>query len=389
MRQGTRPANIIAVDWGKEIRKRAAYLASLDRHEVSRLEFDGSLSHLLQIAENLKPPVLIGIDAAIGFPYEAWRKLVDRLPIQNDNFIDFLFGPDLPQDFFEPVSTPEDWSPVRPFIRPPRQWSRKAFEVASKDGFYRVIDSRLHGSPIFITSGMPGTVASGTLALWKELIGLSRSKDFRVWPFHGNLQDLMDTGLPVIAEIYPKACYGLALSGSIPASLVSLAKTKEPARKSAVSQLVNCGWVKQSNVVLRDQDVAISNEDDFDACISAAALLRLFLQSEHRFDSPDVQYLFIEGDVLGSVYIADGKLESFEGTKSSRKTREPKRLKKATKYFACPIKGCQKIFRNTRSGWDAHVGSLKRHPDWHTEMTEKAERIRLFREEFSDWFSTK
>jgi hypothetical protein len=386
MRQGTRPANIIAVDWGKETRKRAAYLASLDRREVSRLEFDGSLSHLLRIAKNLKPPVLIGIDGAIGFPRGAWRQLVDLLSIQTVNFIDFLFGPDLPQDFFEPVSTPEAWTPARPFIRPPRLWSRKAFEIASQDGFYRAIDTRLQGSPIFITSGMPGTVGSGTLALWKELIDLSMSKDFRVWPFHGNLQSLLETGHPVIAEIYPKACYGLALSESLPVPLLSLAKTKESARKIAVSQLENCGWVKPSKVILKDQDAALANEDDFDAWISSTALLRLFLQSEHRLDSPDVQHPFIEGDVLGAAYISDGKLESFKGSKGSTETQKSKRLIQAPESFPCPIDGCPKMFQNTRGGWDAHVGSLKRHPDWHPEITEKAERIHLFREEFSDWF---
>ena len=59
---------IIAVDWGKDLRKRSAYHSELTSRKISRLAFDGSLNNLLEYASAAEEPVLIGIDAAIGFP---------------------------------------------------------------------------------------------------------------------------------------------------------------------------------------------------------------------------------------------------------------------------------------------------------------------------------
>ena len=42
--------NIIAVDWSLDARKRSAYRAELSTLRISRLPFDGSLSHLLEYA---------------------------------------------------------------------------------------------------------------------------------------------------------------------------------------------------------------------------------------------------------------------------------------------------------------------------------------------------
>jgi hypothetical protein len=56
------------------------------------------------------------------------------------------------------------------------------------------------------------------------------------------------------------------------------------------------------------------------------------------------------------------------------------------KSFPCPIDGCEKIFQKTRGGWDAHVGSLKQHPQWYPEVIEPMQRTELFRREFTDWF---
>ncbi len=56
------------------------------------------------------------------------------------------------------------------------------------------------------------------------------------------------------------------------------------------------------------------------------------------------------------------------------------------KEYSCPIPGCQKVFRDSRGGWDAHIASLKKHPEWHPEIDDLYERKALFKAEFSDWF---
>jgi len=92
-------------------------------------------------------------------------------------------------------------------------------------------------------------------------------------------------GKPVIAEIYPKACYGLALADFLPARLLSIAKTKAPSRRKAIAALQQCAWLAREHVRIHDIEAALESEDDFDAQLSAAALARLALENA-PFDSP-------------------------------------------------------------------------------------------------------
>ena len=50
--------------------------------------------------------------------------------------------------------------------------------------------------------------------------------------------------------------------------------------------------------------------------------------------------------------------------------------------YPCPIPGCSKIFRRSRGGWDAHVGSLRIHPDWHPDVSNPEERKWIFKAEY-------
>ena len=299
--------NIVAVDWGKQPNKRAAYRAYLAERRVFRLAFDGSLSSLVDQAVSLPPPVLLGVDAAIGFPEAAWEGLAAALGARPAHFVDFLLGPSLPADFFEPVATPDAWTPLRPFIRPPRgRWSLKAFVDASTDGIHRRIDRRLNGNPPFVTSGLPGSVGSGTRALWQELIALGSGSPVRVWPFNGPLESLLTSGSPVLAEIYPKACYGIALGATLPAPLRSIAKTREPARREALAELRASAWVSAHGVELHDLEAAESNEDAFDALVSAAALMRAALENA-PLEHPDDATSKAEGGILASPCVVAGK----------------------------------------------------------------------------------
>lgn len=292
--------NIIAVDWGKDARTRAAYRADLEKRVISGLPFDGSLAHLIEYAATLEPPVLIGIDAAIGFPAAAWQRLSTQAPHGAATFLDFLLGPSLPGAFFDPVRTPEEWTPHRPFVQAPTgRWSLTAFVEASEGGFCRQIDQRLNGNPIFLTSGIPGSVGSGTRALWRELIAFATKTRFRVWPFHGPLGTLLEGSNLVIAEMYPKACYGIALAEALPTALMTIAKTRRPARQSAVGKLLASDWIASRKIAVKDLDAAVSSEDDFDALLSAAALLRLVLENA-PIESPTTVDAIAEGGVLGA-----------------------------------------------------------------------------------------
>lgn len=376
---------IIAVDWGKAHEKRSAFLADTNTATVRHFPFDGTLSDLLDQSTSITKPVLIAIDAAIGFPVRSWQRLMVESGGRFDTFLDFLLSSSLPSEFFDPVRFPVDWKPTRPFISPPPgKWKLSAFVEASNGGFYRRIDASLQAQPIFVASGIPGSVGSGTRALWQEIVAIEDSQSFRVWPFQGDLDSLLQSGKPVIAEIYPKACYGIALAPSLPAPLRTIAKTQSGPREDALKDLLEAEWVVHRGVTLLDTDMAAESEDHFDALISAVALLRLFLERA-PLESHDTVDPVSEGGVLGAASL-DGSTQRSARPKRTEQSKTVAIDDKTTRSYPCPIQGCSHVFLNTRGGWDAHVASVRRHPNWHPEELNAASRKLIFKREFAEWF---
>ena len=63
------------------------------------------------------------------------------------------------------------------------------------------------------------------------------------------------------------------------------------------------------------------------------------------------------------------------------------KYKTGGKEIPCPLPGCQKVFRDSRGGWDAHIASPKKHPEWHPEIDDPEGRKARFKAEFADWFT--
>ncbi|MGB5571424.1 MAG: hypothetical protein WBM81_19205 [Sedimenticolaceae bacterium] len=138
-------------------------------------------------------------------------------------------------------------------------------------------------------------------------------------------------------------------------------------------------------MTIKNIDAALANEDDFDALISAAALTRIFLENA-RFESPDNTDDVAEGGVVGAARLT-AKVNRAAAKNSNKASVAKPRSDRLSKDYPCPIPGCKHVFLKSRRGWDAHVGSHARHPDWHPEVQDSSQRIILFRREFPDWFS--
>jgi hypothetical protein len=54
--------------------------------------------------------------------------------------------------------------------------------------------------------------------------------------------------------------------------------------------------------------------------------------------------------------------------------------------YPCPIAGCPKVFEGSRGGWDAHVGSLRTHPNWYPGLRSAEDRKNAFENEFPEFF---
>jgi hypothetical protein len=196
----------------------------------------------------------------------------------------------------------------------------------------------------------------------------------------------------VVAETYPRAAYATALfDGSSTTRLpLRILKTDARHRASAIEMLASRRWVRANGIRLCDLDHARNNEDAFDSCITAAALLRCVLE-DLPLTQPLDELRAAEGGILGSgsinldlpettlrVSASDRATEVPYSTVGSR--RSPKR------DFPCPIPGCTKLFHGSRGGWDGHVGSVALHPDWHPELIAPDTRRHQFAIEYPDFF---
>ena len=161
----------------------------------------------------------------------------------------------------------------------------------------REVDVATGGSSPFVVSGLPGTVGSGSRALWLEILELlTPNCDFALWPF--DPADRLGRERVVVGEIYPRACYALALAPSLPAALRGIAKTDDDVRTAAVDELLAATWRGVRGVTIDERGLARArdNDDDFDAMISAVALLRSVLEGR-SLDDPGADP--VEGGMLG------------------------------------------------------------------------------------------
>ncbi len=155
--------------------------------------------------------------------------------------------------------------------------NRYAERAGGRAVLYRECDRVTDGNPVFAASGIPGSVGSGSAALWQEILKARRSgrREFRIWPFEVELDEVPDSGAVVVAESYPRACYAVALAPALPSQPLALAKTNPDERHARLRELIDAPWVRERRVELDGLEQAEAGEDDFDALMQAAALVRM------------------------------------------------------------------------------------------------------------------
>jgi hypothetical protein len=303
-------ATLLCVDWAKGPRKRRAFVADVPARVVRPLPSDGlTLDHLLEVAARLPGPVLVGIDAAIGVPAAYFARATAEVAAFRGarDFPTWLARAVDHPGFLDTVHDAAGWRPDRPFFAVPAgAGALRAFQAAAGVPLIRAIDRAAGAKPPFVVAGIPGTVGSGTRALWALLAPRLAGRGFHLWPFDGPLGACARR--VAIAEIYPRLAYGLALGEAAPFAMRPLAKTIAGVRSAAVARLLATAWVARAGVRFEGLEAAMTGplaEDDFDAMMAAAALLRASLEglALERPTPPDVA---IEGDLLGAGCVALG-----------------------------------------------------------------------------------
>lgn len=396
------PRFFLSADWSKEPRKRAVYIADLKERRICReARSDWKLDSLIGLGEELSAEgsVLVGVDVVLGVPRSYWKLvLADSRYGQPTDFVDWLSGLSGNSGFFDPKTRAkkhQQWRVDRPWfhVPPASEGGLKSFTGKADDGLLRSIEQATKAKPAFAVSGIPGVVGYGTRDFWRELVPrLESHRNFAVWPFEGGLADLLGTNRIVLAETYPGLAYAAALVEELPTGRFIVGKTGHEPRNEMCNRLSEAAWVKTYGAKIGDLDRARANEDDFDALFTAAAVLRCAL--EHvPLTTPDRVDHVAEGAMLLAGPV-DPTLPSRSISRSDKAAQARKELrppqprqriagKKVT--YPCPIPGCSKVFSGSRGGWDAHVASHRKHPDWFPDIENPELRKELFRRDFANW----
>ncbi len=284
------PGILLCADWSLAPGRRAVYGALPAARRVLRLAPPAGGWNVERLVEAAAPhgDAIIGVDAPLGLP--ASYLAAARGPFGLDpgaGFVPWLEAALARPACFEVGGSAAAWSVTRPFFRPPPgKGSLQAFVAAAAQqgvDLWRRGERASGGKSVF-TFGLPGQVAPAAQALWREL-GAARAAGlpFRIWPFEAALGD----GGVKLAEIYPRAAYGVALGEKAPWPSMALAKTQAAVRAAAIDRLRQARWIREAEVALDGLDAALESEDEFDACLAAAALLRLQLAGSPLCGSVD------------------------------------------------------------------------------------------------------
>ncbi|HPG28583.1 MAG TPA: (deoxy)nucleoside triphosphate pyrophosphohydrolase, partial [Myxococcota bacterium] len=190
-----RPVPIVSVDWAKQKKGRAVCVASPDAGGwiIERAEppaggwsFRDVLARAEALADRAGTGCLVAVDAVLGLPARfGTRTEAGDFPAAVA-WLEGVGGLD------GPIRAPADWRPETPFFAVAKGdggLTRFIERAGGRSGVLRQIERATGAKPVFALSGIPGTVGSGSVALWRELLAVRRSggAPFALWPFEVEL----------------------------------------------------------------------------------------------------------------------------------------------------------------------------------------------------------
>ena len=233
-------------------------------------------------------PFIVGFDFPIGIPASYARcagiqRFLDQLP---------HFGTGQWSAFYDVATTRGEVSPYRPFY-PFRSGGTRHAHLTGALGMTGIRDllrscergnsNRSDASPLFWTLG-PKQVGRAAIVGWRDVIApalIQPNCSVSVWPFHGELDDLLRKSRCVIVETYPaEACLHLGL----PSPGRGWSKRSQVDRQRLADLLLK--WALERGVTISERlGAAIrdgfgsheSGEDQFDSVLGLMSMTEVLL----------------------------------------------------------------------------------------------------------------
>ena len=309
------PEIVVHADWSVDPAKRwcarAIRLAS-GAYAALPPEPVGSLDGFLASLEAAAGPggtVFAGFDFPLGLP----RAYAEAAKI--DDFAAALpaFGRGRWRDFYTPAERADEISLRRPFYpaRPGGTRHRDLYEAlgfSSIGALRRRCDrptaTRFAASPLFWTLGGQ-QVGKAAICGWRDLLVPARRRGaaLSLWPFDGDLGELLDRPGTVVAETYPGEIYGHL---QLRIGAANKSKRRQADRRDDAATLLD--WAANKGIEpaaalmadIRDGFGGSANgEDRFDTTVGLFGMLNVALGHRPPGDPDEHALRYIEGWILG------------------------------------------------------------------------------------------
>jgi hypothetical protein len=314
-----RPALVMHADWSVRPRKRWMAVASLRSdggYHATAPEAVGdpaTLVERMRAAGGANEAALLGVDFPLGIPHayaeragiSAWR-----------DFLTALDG-EAGREFFAVATRREEISLRRPFYPQRPGGTRPAhllagLDVATLDDLRRRCErgdpSRRAAAPLFWTLGGQ-QVGKAAISGWRDVIVPAlreAAHAIALWPFDGELDELLRPGRVVLAETYPAECYRhlgvtfVATPGQRGGKRVRAARRANAAALFDWAAAVGVGLSAALRAQLGDGfGERADGEDRFDAVVGLFGMLNVVLGRRSPGAPPDLRTRRIEGWILG------------------------------------------------------------------------------------------
>lgn len=364
-----KPKLIVHCDWSVSDCKRwvaTARLSPAGIYEVSGPALAGRTDSFFSRlrADTPAGSILAGFDFPIGVP----RAYAAKAGV--GSFPEMLrgLGTGSWAMFYNPAERAEEISLARPFypLRPGGTSKRQLLDALGLHGaeeLLRLCDRRTaargNACEIFWTLGA-NQVGRAAIQGWRELLAPAlRAGLIAIWPFDGELSELLESGGITVLEAYPAETYGhLGL-------LRGFGKRRRVGRQSQ-AKVILC-WCERQAIALEPGLVASINdgfgerqtgEDAFDAFIGLLGMIEAVCDPALCLAPQDPAVRDIEGWTLGTdpaSVLASGRPPSRGARGPARKdvTADRPRLESGHERL-CPACG-KKRFVRWPWGWDGHA----------------------------------
>lgn len=269
------PELIVAADWSVQDEKRWMARAELQqdgRYEIQPPEPVGEVASLLDRLQSSTESggVLIGLDFPIGLPLSYAR----QLPFSHFREAAAAIGHGDWNRFFDRSETPgirQPFFPTPSLARQKGNFRQKlaaGLNVSDWKELLRECERATADRPaaecLFFTCGGKQVGAAASVG-WQELLQPALT-DIQLWPFDGELQDLLQHGGITIAEVYPAEAYHPL---GLRTSQIRLSKRSRDSRREScrLSQLHEKSAWRFSPAARSWLEWGYLSDDDFDATV--------------------------------------------------------------------------------------------------------------------------